>query len=181
MLGAIQCRTGWPLKCSNIELPLINYPKNHTGPLPPAPLRPAGTIGELSIFDFYSLLTSGCGPNPLSFQAKASTSPGTWKCTIAGGVNSKKIESSGPKRSIAFSNASHESPSGEQVTNTPPGNRFRASCSCSLDLAFRTFQCADIRRRDREGDAASVVSLGSEFILKDFDSSRLSGRSWVIA
>jgi hypothetical protein len=105
-------------------------------------------LGEFSIFDFYSLLTSGCGPNPASFQATASTSPGTWKCTIAGGVNSKKIESSGPKRSIAFRNASHQSPSGEQVANPPPGNRFRASCSA--DLAFRTLQCADIRCRDRE-------------------------------
>jgi hypothetical protein len=105
-------------------------------------------LGEFIIFDFYILLTFGCSPNPASFQATASTSPGTWRCKIAGRINSKKIDSSGPKRSIGFRNVSHESPSGEQVANTPPGNHFRASCSA--DLAFRTFQCADIRCRDRE-------------------------------
>jgi hypothetical protein len=101
-------------------------------------------LEEFSNFDFYGLLASGCGPNTASFQTAASISQGTWKCTIAGGVNSKKIRSGWPKKSIASRDGSHESPPREQVTNMSPGNRFSVSCSCSAVLTFRTFQRAVI-------------------------------------
>src|ERR1700733_12884133 len=93
-------------------------------------------LEEFSNFDFYGLLASGCGPNSASFQTAPSTSPGTWKCTIAG-VNSKKIRSGRPKKSVAFRDGSRERPPREQVTSMSPGNRFSVSCSCSAVLTFR--------------------------------------------
>jgi hypothetical protein len=50
MLGAIQCRTGWPLKCSNIELPADKLPEKSYGSSTTGTSSPCGNNWGNSAF-----------------------------------------------------------------------------------------------------------------------------------